>query len=176
MIQKKRIRIAFGHKARSGKDTAAEYIKRVIPHATIIHFSDPVYGICANIQAIAGKPAKKDRKLLQFIGEGLKDVYDDRAIWVRVAELRIRQILASNENASIVIADLRFPEEAEMLRGYGFTLVNIIRNIDRDSPEFHSYPEVALDKYKFDREIYNVFSVAELQKKIDAILSDLSGA
>jgi dephospho-CoA kinase len=158
------LRIAFGSQMRCGKDTACNYlIKTRSGHK--LQFARGVYEISEMIQKYFGKPEIKDPKLLQFIGLGLRDVYG-LDIWASAVE---KEILEKN-NMNLFICDLRFPNEAEMLKQHGFILVRITRKnriIDRD-PNHPS--ETSLNNYKFDHVIENDGTLEELYAKLENII------
>lgn len=170
-MRKNPVRIAFGYKSGVGKDSAGEYIKYIFPNVKLLKFSSPVYEVCRQIQIIAGKPQEKDRKLLQFIGEGMKNVYADEYVWVKIAEEKINEIIRNDPLTPIVITDLRFPGEIEMLRKYDFVITNIVRN---NVKKIDHYTEKLLDSYdKFDYVIENSSTLSEFCEKINSILIDL---
>jgi len=159
------MRQAYGHKARSGKDTAVNYnIEKY--GGKIIRFADPVYKIATYIQTKLGKKIEKNPKLLQFIGEGLKAVYHDENLWVEIAEKKIKKIPS---NTNIYIPDLRFKSEYEMLKKHDFTCIKINRKnrlIDRD--ENHK-SEIDLNEVKFDKEIDNNSTLKYFYQKLNKL-------
>jgi len=157
------MRQAYGHKARSGKDTAVNY-KMEKYGGEVIRFADPVYEISEFIQKRLGRDIKKEPKLLQFIGEGLKGVFNDEEIWAKEAERKIKNI---QEDKNIYVPDLRFKCEYQMLKNNGFTCIKINRKdrpIDRD-PTHKS--EVDLDDVEFDKDINNDGTLEEFYERID---------
>lgn len=121
------LRVAFGHKARCGKDTAASYMTNKYG-GVVQRFASPLYAITERIQESLGSHVEKDPSLLQMIGETLKCRYG-ADVFARALETRLQR------DTNIFISDLRFPEEATMLKTHGFILVNIQRDdrpIDRD--------------------------------------------
>lgn len=148
----KPIRIAFGCQSRVGKDTAARYVVEQFG-CKLFSFASPVYDICDCIQSTLNIPNVKHRELLKFIGEGLKDVYRNRALWAEHLEDRIKS------ERDIVVSDLRFPEELQMLKRHGFKTIMIIR--DEYQPE-----KLFLDESDFDSVIYNNSSLEDFYEKI----------
>lgn len=163
-----RLRIAFGHKARSGKDTSAEYIVGNYGGVSL-RFAEGVYDIAFDIQRRLGIVPRKDPALLQWVGDGLRKLYGAN-VWCD----RVERQIEGNSAYNIVIADMRYPNEAEMLRRKGFTLINITRKdrpIDRD-PNHSS--EVALDNYPhYDYVIANDGTVEDLYAKLDDVVAKL---
>lgn len=141
------MKLAFGHKARSGKDTACEYFQKKYG-GTILRFAKNVYFVQDLVQQYYNLPLEKDPKLLQTIGEGLRELDPD--IWVNLLE---KDIHKTEDN--IFISDLRYPNEMEMLKKNGFITVKINRPnrpIDRDP---NHLSETALNDAEFDIVINN---------------------
>lgn len=157
------MRIAFGHKARSGKDTAAEYLQKNYGGG-IVKFASPLYEISHHVQETLSKTITKDTLLLQTIGTSLKTVYGARVFVDALVEK------VKNSQGHLYVTDLRFPEEADALKSLGFTLVKIERKkrpIDRDP---HHTSETALDDYKFDFVIQNDGSLDDLYFCLDSLI------
>jgi len=155
------IRIAFGHQARTGKDTACEYLSKTFGGETL-RFASGVYDVAGLMQDYFGKDRAKDTHLLQMIGLGLRDVYGSD-VWVdRVS----RAIEALPPDTNIYIPDVRFPNEADMLRKCGFKIVKLTRRdrpIDRD-PNHPS--ETSLADYPFDLVIENDGTIDDFYRKV----------
>ena len=166
------VKIAFGYKARSGKDTAAEYIARKY-HAYNIRFAGALYDIMGFAQDRLGIPRVKDSANMQLIGQGFRDRYGPN-VWVNAALLDYTRALKSDPDVEIVtVADMRYRKEADTLRDAGFYLVHISRPdrpIDRD-PNHSS--EIDLDGYQFDETIVNDGTIGDLEAKIQAIVDRL---
>ena len=109
-------RIAFGHKKRVGKDYACEYLKR--NHGfQVLRIAEPVYELSYEIQTYFEHDNTKDRDLLRLIGMWMRDNIS-RDIWINALTKKLTR------NEKYVVADLRFKNEAEILRKNGFKLVN----------------------------------------------------
>ena len=163
------LRIAIGHKARSGKDTFADYMVAQYPNTTRMAFADKLYTVAARVQTELGYQPVKDPKLLQALGQSMKHVYGPN-VWVDIIE---KKILATDPMVNIIVTDLRFPQEWDMLQRHGFTRVKINRPnrpIDRDPNDIS---EIALDDYLFDHVIENIGSMDDYRSAIDRLLSDL---
>lgn len=158
------IRIAFGHQARTGKDTAADIVSEG-RQVLRLSFAAPIKEISSYIQEVLNKPQEKDPNLYQTLGQSLKKVYGDD-VWIEACE----SIISENLDKSIIVTDLRFPKEAEMLKKYGFLLVKIEREkrvIDRDP---NHISEIALKNYPFDMVVTNNGTLEEFKKKISNYL------
>lgn len=162
------MKFAVGHQARVGKDTFAEiatdYLKNRVE---IIRFALPVYHISHDIQERLNKDKTKDPALLQFIGEGLRKIYGE-TIFVDSAEKKIKEC---DPQSCIIVTDMRYENEMEMLKRNGFTTVKIVRDnrvIDRD-PNHMS--EIALQNAKFDIVLENNGTLSEYTDKVIKILN-----
>lgn len=160
------IKLAFGHKARSGKDSSAEYVNRRF--GTISYrFASPVYDIALNIQKYLGKTQIKDPGLLQWVGTGLRDHYGNN-IWVQ--KLINNCIMINLESPGVTVPDMRFKNELEALKANGFTTVKMNRSsrpIDRDPTHIS---EVDLDDGKFDYDICNDFAIESLYLQLNGLI------
>lgn len=157
------IRIAFGSKARTGKDTSADYVcKRFGVKKQ--QFSKPVYDIMHLIQDYFGKEHCKDPEVLQLIGEGLRNTTTyTKDVWANV----VMDKLGNNPAA---ISDLRYPNEYAKLKASGFVTVRTQRAnriIDRDP---NNPSETSLDNQQFDEVINNDYSKIALYARINYIL------
>lgn len=152
------MKIAFGHKCRSGKDTACDYLVSKYGGKKLT-IAAPLYQIANYIQMTLGKTVKKDPVLLQTIGQSLRQLYGDN-IWID---------RLGNPAENVFVSDLRYKNEAAALKARGFTLVKIVkldRTIDRD-PNHMS--EIDLDDYQFDYVIENNGTLDEFYQKLDCI-------
>ncbi len=164
------IKLAFGHKARVGKDTACEYVLKTYgEHRGVIYrFAQPVYAIATLIQKFLGRDEVKDPGLLQLIGLGMREHYGED-IWVNEVD---KQIVTMAIDATVaVVPDMRFPNEMALLESRGFVTVNLNRNnrvIDRD-PNHPS--EIGLDGADYDFTYANDSGKEKLYAFIDYIIA-----
>lgn len=167
------LRIAFSYKARSGKDTCAEYA--VSKHGgQIVKFADHLYDLMYKIQDHCGFKREKDSILLQWIGSDYGRAKDEN-VWVKQTVKKIDKILTEDPFANIFITDARFPNEVESLKKLGFIVCKVNRSIDnrgdigRD-PNHSS--EISLDSYnEWDFIIENNGTLEELYAKVDNIIN-----
>lgn len=176
-------------RARSGKDTAALHLVRT-RHYTRLAFADPLkemalsidpyvptgYGVTVRLSALiadVGWEYAKDtypevRRILQHTGQTVRE-YDDE-FWV--TSMRRKLSNAEAWNLPVVVTDVRYPNEADMLRARGFRLVRIVRAEPAASmtgaSALHS-SETALDGYSADVEITNDGSVEALHQNISNV-------
>lgn len=142
--------IGLGHKARHGKDTAAEVLRR-LACAERFAFADDLYAICRVLHGMVGK----DAPLLQRVGVEMRA--GDSEVWVRSV---YSKILAARPRVA-VITDVRFPNELEFVRAIGGEAWKIERRladgslfVDPSRPADH-ISETALDGATWDRVIVN---------------------
>lgn len=162
------LRLAFGHQARTGKDTSINYISRGYP-GEVIRIAEPVYDISQSIQSYLNKGYVKNPLLLQLIGEGLRQIYTED-IWIDIATEKIKSL---PEDTNIFIPDLRYKNEAKKLKELGFIMINVKkdkREIDRDNTHIS---EIDLLDYPFDYTIENNGTYYDLYNQLDDILEDI---
>lgn len=147
------MKIAFGYKARSGKDTSAEYLQSQYG-GQIFKFAQPIYDIMKAAHEIAGIDTFKDTKLLTWVGTDWARSINEN-IWVDHCLKRIRQAerqgcYLSNETFvnNFYVTDVRFPNEAEALKANGFFLVKIDRRTRPQEERASHMSENALNNYK----------------------------
>jgi len=148
----------FSGKMRAGKDTAADYIEHRLQaygyQVQRFAFADTIKRIAEFAQTEAGLPLVKDRELLQYLGADWGRKHDPD-VWVKALERKIVAARESEDVDVILVTDLRFPNELEMLDRQGFTSIRTfasdsiraIRGAEVDKMDHIS--ETALDA--FDR-------------------------
>jgi hypothetical protein len=130
--------IGLGYRARSGKDTIADYL--VERHGFVkAAFADTLKEACRAIFGLTNEQlygAHKEqldifwhdtpRRILQLVGtECLRKGYADD-VWIRALQRRIGfGDLAHHRK--IVIVDARFPNEVEAIKGWGGVAVRVDR-------------------------------------------------
>lgn len=161
----KPLRIAFGHKARVGKDTACNYLKNKYG-GTILHFSDALYDIMNYAQKKCNFPEEKDPKFLQYIGTDWARSKNNN-VWIDLT----LQNLKDNEN--YFIGDVRFPNEIEALREHGFKCIKIVRPnrpIDRDTS--HISEKALIDYSDWDYFMSNDRDIESFEMNIDDLVTN----
>jgi len=160
----KPVRIAFGYKARSGKDEAATYLSERMERDGYkkprhLFFAEPLYGILYHAQSVAGFPKGKDREFLQWVGTDWGRARDPD-VWVKAT---LRNV---GRSESVFITDVRFPNEAEGVREIDCILVRIDRP-DRPDCRDHA-SETQMDSYTdWDYTIENDGTLEEFHAKLD---------
>jgi hypothetical protein len=144
--------LAFGHKARHGKDTAAKAIIAYRPmDIQRFAFADALKMYCRLVHGMT----KKDAALLQRIGQEKRQ--EDPLFWVKQVYWSIEEI----RPPVAVITDVRYQNEAEFLKSIGGTLINVTRYTEDGSVfiDPHRDPthpsEIELDGYRYDHFLRN---------------------
>lgn len=159
------MRIAFGFEARSGKDAACDYLIKKYG-GTKLRFADKLYEAMYAVQDILGFKREKNRDLLT----GLADLVKKQNYDVFVNEIE-RKILKTEGN--IFIADLRFENEAKMLKANGFKLVKIIRSKNEIERKIDHISEKELATYEFDFIINNT-TLSAFYDNLDSLYCKIS--
>lgn len=193
--------ITLSGRKQVGKDTSAQYIKRMIEQNSsarvyIVHFADALKKACSAIFGIpledmeteTGKkrptdvrwPHKMDldgwvpdvngqfmtvREILQFVGTELFRSQMDPDVWVKsVYRKKYR------EGDIVVVADCRFPNEADFARERGL-LISVLRDTGLASDGHAS--ETSLDGYdNYHYTINNNGSFEALRRSLESILQN----
>lgn len=116
------MKIAISGKIASGKTTLAQAIQQTDERVEIYSFASPIKEIAYEYFGMSKDPALKNRPLLQDIGRNLRLI--DSNVWVKAF------LNKTNSKTHVVCDDLRFKNEAKMLKKAGFLLIRL--NIDRD--------------------------------------------
>lgn len=174
--------IGLGFKARVGKDTVGahliskhsfvqesfayplkEYIGR-----QILGFNDKqLYGDWKEV--MDPDWGKTPRQMLQLIGtDALREVVHND-IWIIPMKRKLKEHMRNNK--SVVITDMRFPNEAKLIKNLGGKLVKIHReDPDKITGEKHS-SEVGLEEFNdWDLVLENNGSLEELFAKVDDMM------
>jgi hypothetical protein len=178
-------------KARSGKDTAALHLVRTRAY-TRLAFADPLKEMALSIDPLipsverihvrlstlirdVGWEYAKDtypevRRILQHTGQTVRE-YDDE-FWLTAMRRKLNN--AEAWNLPVVVSDVRYPNEADMLRSRGFRLVRIIRSTGtavtmREARAAMHASETALDDFAADVTITNVGSVTDLYEELSQL-------
>jgi hypothetical protein len=119
------MKIAFGYKISSGKDTCVDYlIEKYGGHK--ISFAQYLYDILYYAQKVCGFEVEKDRKFLQWVGTEWARMKDPD-VWVRLTVQESERIEKEEINKNIYCSDVRFVNEFEALKKNGWILIKINR-------------------------------------------------
>jgi hypothetical protein len=159
-----------------GKDTCADYI---VNNYDFIKkaYADPIKRICKNElkftdeQLYGNKKEDIDprwgfspREAMQKIGtQGFRELRED--IWVKIMEMNFEL------NKNIVISDVRFKNEADLVKKYNGILIKIKRlNMnDIDNHESEKY----INDIIYDYEIINDADLNSIYNKLDDIMKNI---
>lgn len=156
--------------AGSGKTTVASLLatngKRP---AVTLKLAQPLYDMQQYIYQRAGleQPATKDRKLLQYLGtEWGRGI--DQEIWLKVWTRDYLELRERRPDALIVVDDVRFDNEAQLIRSFGGRVVQVMadagaraRRLNQDVPSHASENGVSPDL--IDWRVNNNFSWQDLE-------------
>ncbi|MGV0949127.1 MAG: hypothetical protein ACOYB3_00395 [Azonexus sp.] len=155
--------IGIAGAARAGKDTLARTVEYVLPGTIQMAFAhavkleaDPICKERFGISAFTTDPEDKKivRPVLIEVGHGRRQ--EDPEIWIKKLATQIDAHLPTR---NIVVTDVRYANEAEMIHSKGGTIVFIQRNAQADIPtERESLPGIKWD-IKIDCGDYNVLDL-----------------
>ena len=183
---KNKLVIGFGYKRRTGKDLAGDFAEKTLNElgmtTTREAFAKPLKeGIGKVVFALTdtqlyGNTEEKTtidpfwnlspRTILQRAGtDAMRHVFGG-GIWAKALIRRCQDI-----NSSIIVTDVRFPEEAEAIRILNGILVRCHRNVGYSPTEDGHPSETALDNYVgWDYVLNNNGSVYDLAKQVQEIV------
>jgi len=174
--------VAFTGKKGSGKDTAAQALLRrgTWDH---INFADKLKEVCKIAYGLTPNemkdpklkqkqldrwPFKSPRELMQEIAQIWRDRYPE--IWVIgwYRTIKLNRIYRADEG--VVVTDLRYPNEVEVLRDKKAIIIKIVRP-DLEDDEFSSHEsESYFDQIEADITITNDGTIESLHNKVTASL------
>jgi hypothetical protein len=155
------LKIAFGFKKGSGKDTAVDYLLNEYGGSRVA-FAQPLKEILEFAQLTCGFAVENDRKFLQYVGtEWARVKYPN--VWVDIA---MRDMGTGNR----FVSDLRFPNELEACKKAGFMCVHVVRDVRDVRDNDYHISETALDGVEWDATIYNNGTFEELYTSLDTLV------
>lgn len=191
------IKLALTGKARSGKDAIAEYLVANYRFKRFA-FGDGIREVCRQLYPEQFEGRAKPRALLQGVGQSLRAFDED--VWVK----RTLYEINSAENAveefkrcvtihkplkwrelSVVISDLRQPNEYDALIRKGFIIIRVtapedlriqrmIAVGDAFNPDDLTHDtESYVDSFEVDYEITNAGTLSELHAQVDEFMAEL---
>ncbi|MFE2409834.1 hypothetical protein ACFXDE_15975 [Kitasatospora sp. NPDC059408] len=182
--------IALIGKARAGKDTIAETLVHRFQY-TRLAFADPLKDMLLRVDPLVmdrfglgavrlsevvdtkGWEAAKDqhpeaRRLLQHFGQTLRD--HEPEFWLQMLMDKVRT--ADRWGLPVVVADVRYPNEADALRRAGFRLVRVIRGglagVSPAAPTHES--ETVQEEIFADRTVFNLSTLDALHAQAEALV------
>jgi hypothetical protein len=107
------------------------------------------------------------RRILQLLGtEGGRELFRED-IWIKRAELELRKY--QEADTGMVVADVRFPNEAQWIREMGGLLIHVVRPGMESVAPAHASEAGYSDDLK-DVILYNDGTIEDLYKKVDNVL------
>lgn len=166
--------------ANSGKDTTADYILSLNQSFKKIAFADPLKNMVIqylfltkdDVFTTQGKNrfneywGMTNRQILQKVGTDAMRKGFCYDIWVKITQ----KILLNNKNQNFIISDVRFLNEAEMIKRNGGIIVRIKRNYHIVQCNHQS--ENPIDSNIVDYEIENYGDLQQLYKNIQNVLGE----
>ena len=155
------LKIAFGYRARSGKDTAVDYaISRY--GGKKLAFAEPLYDILHYAQRTCGFEEEKDREFLQYVGTSWAREKDPD-VWVNLC------LKKSSDDENTFVSDMRFRNEFDACKRRGYKCVKIVRDVQIMSHISEHDLDIITDDWNYI--IYNNGTLDELYEEIDAMVS-----
>lgn len=108
------------------------------------------------------------RRLMQIMGTDVGRNLFDPDLWVRLAKRKLESTLSVGD---VVITDVRFPNEARLVRGYGGLLVRIER--PGFGPVNEHVSDRASERWAYDRRIDNDADINSLHGKVRQLVAEL---
>lgn len=108
------------------------------------------------------------RRLMQILGTEVGRNLFDPDLWVKLAKRQLESTLSVGD---VVVTDVRFPNEARLVRGYGGILVRVER--PGFGPVNEHVSDRASERWAYDRRIDNDADVASLQGKLRDLVCEL---
>ena len=171
--------IVLSGKARSGKDTSLEILKRkyeqIGKKVISLYYASYIKEYAKKISSWDGNDENKPRTLLQVLGTDIIRNTIDKNFFINriIEDIKVH----SKFFDVIIIGDARFPEEIDYIKNEFKNVISV--HINREDmnllteEEKKHVTETALDSYKgYDYEINNDGSIEELEEKLSIILKD----
>ncbi|OON66476.1 hypothetical protein [Hymenobacter sp. CRA2] len=177
--------IGLAGKRGSGKDTVARLVQQLQPGRSweVRSFGDAIKGVCAVLSGESPAPYYTQPGKAKLIptygltrGELLQQVGAALRAWR--GPIWIEALMAGlPTDHPVIVADLRFPDEADAIRARGGVVWRVEGDPLRqrgDGTRDDAHPsETALDDYaNYDAVLHNTGSLAELKAQVQQLLSD----
>jgi len=182
--------LGFCGKAGSGKDTAAGYIKQVYGFGTYAM----AYPLKAMLQVGLGldpdayQTPEQKNAVIPWLGRSYRDVAQTIGtewgrdlvrsdLWLVIAQRNLEALDAMGA-PGMCITDVRFENEAEMLRDLGGTLIHVYRQAPSalSATQQAHISERSVEVGPTDRVLFNYDGIDSLYAGVDLIYQSLWGA
>lgn len=154
------MKIAFGYKMRSGKDTSVDYLIKKYG-GNKVTFAKPLYDALYKVQDTFHLQKEKDRTFLQLVGDWARN--KDENIFVDLA-------LKSKIDGNNFCNDLRFLNEFYTLKKDGWICVKILKNTGLISNHKSENELNVIKDEEWDYIIDNNGSFDQLYDQLDTII------
>ena len=164
--------IGFAGSARSGKDTATEYLCK---RYRCLHYSfaKPIKEACKIMFQLTDEQEKNKEEIIEPWGYSPRKMYQhigtdigrslDPNIWVKNAEIFRKK----NIGHTVVISDVRFTNEAFWIRNKGGVVIRIHRPNKKQIKESSHASEHGMKVGDYDFTIVNDGTIQDLYDKLD---------
>lgn len=176
--------IGLAGRARSGKDTVAAHL--IARHGySRLAFADGVRDVAYATDPIVSTFNGGYDRLSHYVDtygwEGAKELPEVRGLLQRLGTDGVRTVIGPftwvdlwgrkfrQSTGPVVVTDVRFPNEAEMLRRLGGAIARVVR--PGPVPTHEHTSESAMDDHQADTHLINDGSVADLLAKVDRWLA-----
>ena len=177
----------------NGKDTVANYLRDKFGYKQIA-FAGPIKEICDilfgfNSEQLHGSLKETPdenwfgltpRQIMQFVGTNMfRDHMSELSpnfgqdFWLLCAQNNIKRILEQNKNAYIIISDVRFPNEIDLIRKLGGVNIRVKRQEMYQSIDDIHISENLIDQLEVNIEISNNGTIDQLYKTIDTLIDKI---
>lgn len=173
----------------SGKDTISDYIVNKYRYEKMV-LAEPLKNACKILFNFSDEQLYGDqketidpswgtspRKVFQYLGTDIfrndihkiiPDIGDN--FWVNLLRIKYLQKLKENKNIKIIMSDIRFQNEVDMVRQLGGIVIKLTRPSINNSDAHES--EKNIDNINGNFNIINDGTLEELYKKVDEIISN----
>lgn len=166
--------ILISGKARSGKDTVGEYLKKILQtiypdkNIGIVHYADELKYILKHYYNWDGKKDEFGRSLLQTVGDKIRSYNKNYFVDKVMSEAKVV------DPDFLIVPDARLKNEIDtwFYKGYIPLLIRVERNVNNNlTAEQQTHPsECELDKFNFDYYIQNDYSIQELKAQCEEVV------
>ena len=157
-----KMKLAFGYKMRSGKDTSVDYLVSKYGGKRM-SFAKALYDALFSVQNIFGLPKEKDRKFLVTVGD-----------WAREKDPDIFVNIALKDKEAIYCSDVRFLNEFRALKSHGWKCIKINRDTGYNSSHSSECELDSMEDSQWDYIIDNNGTLEDLYNKLDNIIIENS--
>jgi len=161
-------------KKRSGKDAIFKILDQ--PKVARAAFADNLKREIAHITGLPVWQVEEEKEslrlLLQAWGADFRRKFFGEDYWIKAMDADLQNLEAGYDFQTIIITDVRFPNEADYIKGQGGTIVRVVRGTD--STDQHS-SETAMDIYPVDYTINNCGTLDDLAVETNKIWEEING-